>query len=622
MRLRLEQQRLFAWSETSGLLDYDADNNTKVLESNAFGLHRSTVLELLVQIKVLFEDFEKHQKRHKGLETTSEQQDVLASPTTNEKADEVDSGKDSLDALVPLPPKRKAFIDKALRVWKATTNEGPKRLRWAAFDKDAFEGLLQRFSALNDSITDLLDMRLRDEIYSVTQDTNRGVLQLTHDLADLQQLVKATLVLTLQSKSVSPPPPYQPSESMAKNNVTGMELLGQLARFKAFNEFIELESPLNLTGSTTDLLQLRDSAAEKLSMKIEKSSIHIPHTKSAAGEEENRCEAMYKRPDGTVQQVWIEWKDYDWETPGNPCPAPLVIERAQKLAALLHHRAKPAPFRVPHCLGYFDNADHSYDDEEDRRSSRSYSPTDEENECRIGFVFEKPESVLPSSPPISLHSLLCNSRKPRVTDRIALATAVANCILYLHSVNWLHKGLRSNNIVFFRCEKTKKIEFSKPYISGFDFARPERLRPDEETEIPVDSLEYNLYRHPNTQDTNLGLRETYRKSFDVYSLGVVLVEVAHWMPIDQVLEIDLTASKNKPKISLAVREKLLDPEMVEAVGANMGEVYEQAVRRCLIGGTELGIEKGKDETKDGTVAANLSMVFYEEVVKKLEEVRV
>jgi hypothetical protein len=119
------------------------------------------------------------------------------------------------------------------------------------------------------------------------------------------------------------------------------------------------------------------------------------------------------------------------------------------------------------------------------------SEVDEDGlDARIGFVFEKPsvEGVSPDSRPVSLFELLDSSAKPRVTDRIRLAHAVANCLLYLHSVNWLHKGLRSQNVVFFPInvkEKGKpstKIDYSKPYLSGFDFARPARA--DEMTEIP------------------------------------------------------------------------------------------------------------------------------------------
>lgn len=34
LRLRMEQQRLFAWSETSGLAALDSNNQQKILETN------------------------------------------------------------------------------------------------------------------------------------------------------------------------------------------------------------------------------------------------------------------------------------------------------------------------------------------------------------------------------------------------------------------------------------------------------------------------------------------------------------------------------------------------------------------------------------------------------------
>ncbi len=606
LRLRLEQQRLLSWSETCGLLDYDAESSEKVLESNAFGLHRSTVLELLVQMKVLFEDFEKLQTRYKRLETV--RGDAAEPPPAYQQSEELDAEMDAAEALVPLSLKRRKFINKAIKAFKATSKEGTKRLKWAAFDQSGFEQLLQRFSSLNDSITALLDMRLQDEIYSATLDTNRAVLQMHHDMADLTSLVKATLVLTMEKQGLNVHA-SQPLPAKEKNNLSGLELLAQLARFKAFNESIETEKPLD--KATVEILELGNPSAEKVAMEIDRSCIFASAPSNQTPQ--TRCEAIYKPWKVSAQRVWIEWKDYSFAR-GDSRPAPLVVARAQKLAALLHHRPKPKHFRVPHCLGYFDNATHNRCEDDDS------SPVEDDNEYRIGFVFQKPEDVMPETPPVSLLELLQNEEKPRVTERVALAKAIANCILYLHSVNWLHKGLRSHNIVFFRTDECNKIEYSKPYISGFDFARP--ARPGEQTELPKDNIEYNLYRHPSTQNAGIGPRESYRKSFDIYSLGVILVELAHWAPIDTILDIEIRNAKPRPRIAAGVRERLLDARQMAATGANMGEIYERLVTKCLAGGAHLGIGRGEDEAGDRAVAARLSMCFYEEVVRKLEEIRV
>jgi hypothetical protein len=68
-----------------------------------------------------------------------------------------------------------------------------------------------------------------------------------------------------------------------------------------------------------------------------------------------------------------------------------------------------------------------------------------------------------------------------------------------------------------------------------------------------------------------------------------------------------------------IREALLNDDRVAAVGADMGERFENATRKCLAGGEELGLGEGDDETQD-EVAEKLSMTFFEDVVKRLEEV--
>ncbi|KAL3953727.1 hypothetical protein ACCO45_011683 [Purpureocillium lilacinum] len=165
LRLRMEQQRLFAWSETSGLLDLDANNHDKILDSNIFNLHRQTVLDLLVQVQCLFDEFTAHQRRHNNLKPVRDDDNVLASPD-----------KDARQASFPMSPRKRDFIKKAMAGLEA---------------QEAFEKLLAKFSALNDNMTNILDHSLQVEIRHTVQDTNRGVLLLHHKVADLSHLVLA-----------------------------------------------------------------------------------------------------------------------------------------------------------------------------------------------------------------------------------------------------------------------------------------------------------------------------------------------------------------------------------------------------------------------------------------------
>ncbi|KAK4443944.1 prion-inhibition and propagation-domain-containing protein [Podospora aff. communis PSN243] len=604
LRLRMEQQRLFAWSETSGLLDLDSKNPSKILESNTFSLHRQTVLDLLVQVQTLFKEFQEHQQKNCRLQTTPDREGVLQQPE-----------KDAAAANFPLPEKRRKFIKKAMSTLQEASQEAVARLKWVSFDKAAFEILLSRFSSLNDNMTSMLDARMQVEIHHTVQDTNRGVLQLHRKITDLSRLVMA-LNIKLEASSAPPNPIMQMTATQKRANADGLQLLSQLAKFKAFNESIEADKKTLWADDDTVKSLGLGKATDQNHLVFDRSMIELDP--AADDPELPRCEALLKVPGAAPKKVWIEWKDYDRQRPGDLSPPKeVILERVRKLAALLHHTPKPEAFRTPHCLGFFDKATSTL-------PNTTPDPDDEDIlNMRLGLVFERPQDddLHTSLPPISLRELLQTARRPRVTDRIKLAHAISNCVLYLHAVNWLHKGLRSHNVVFFRTT-SGHVDYTKPYLSGFDFSRPARA--DEMTDVPGpgDDAEYNLYRHPMAQSSIAGdERERFKKSFDVYSLGVLFVEIARWKTVEDVLGIDMNAARGRPSVALRVRGCLLEEEQVAELGACMGEVYESAARKCLEGGRELGLGEKDDETDD-RVAARLGMVLHEEVVKPLGEVRI
>ncbi|QSZ36114.1 hypothetical protein DSL72_007239 [Monilinia vaccinii-corymbosi] len=486
LRLRMEQQRLFAWSETSGLLDLDNQNDQRIRESNTFVIHRTTILDLLVQIQCLFKEFEDAQRKNKHLKVVS---DFVSDEDSID-----DPARDASIAHVPLSESRRKFIVKAIKSLKKNATEhiteGARRLWWTTFDKDAFEILLQKFSTLNDNMTDILDTRLQTEIHRATQDTNRGVLQLHKDLSSLSQLVMALNIKMDARTYLTPsiPPEY------AEDDSSGLKLLSQLAKFKAFNESINSTAESSTWDEAIgEALSLARPNDERGCLQIAKSSIKFVPGDSTTDENTIRCEATYSH-DGIEEPVWIEWKEYDY-SPGATSPPPLIVDRVQKLAALLHHEPKPEAFRVPHCLGYFYNL--------------------------------APELMSPLS-----------------TD-------------------------------------------SDP----------------EEDEGP---------------------ETRYRKSFDIYSFGVVLAELCFWKPI---IDIMAEIGKKSPierssKRAKDVREILMNEDMLSVIGGEMGEVVEEVVKRCIVGGKELGIEDGEDEMGDERVASKLGMRFFESVVKKLGDVKV
>src|SRR6186713_1585397 len=101
---------------------------------------------------------------------------------------------------------------------------------------------------------------------------------------------------------------------------------------------------------------------------------------------------------------------------------------------------------------------------------------------------------------------------------------------------------------------------SKPYQCGFDLTRP--AHPQEMTERPSRNPEYDIYRHPfahgDAATEGIG---GFKKTFDVYSLGIILIEIALWLPIHQVLGFQTLEGKLKPNMTRKVRHRLLNEKV-------------------------------------------------------------
>lgn len=152
-------------------------------------------------------------------------------------------------------------------------------------------------------MTDILDAQLQTEIHRTTQDTNRGVLQLHKDLTSLQRLVMA-LDIKMQARTYQVPAitPYGPT-----SDASGLQLLAQLAKFKAFNESMDTEGAAPWDEATAMILQLGKPDAEKAGTKINRSNIILKSQNSVA-DTAIRCEAILLGENGSKQSVWIEWK--------------------------------------------------------------------------------------------------------------------------------------------------------------------------------------------------------------------------------------------------------------------------------------------------------------------------
>ena len=460
----------------------------------------------------------------------------------------------------------------------------PKRLKWASFYKEKYEKLVARLQELNDVLIDLVDSNTRVAIRNSTRETSTTILHLHSKVDDLVQLFEALVPEKPASLSAC---------SLSSNYDSALytlqkQELAELTYFKAINTSIESNTALTFSGIMNENKQPHN-------LKLARSDIHL-HTGFEGAH--NRCEADYQENLGPREAVWVEWREYE---PLMQAQLNLNPSRVDKLVSLLSDVHKPDLLRVPHCLGYF------IDPEGDEIGFRRR---------RLGFVFEKPSSTCTA--PISLRRLIEIRKKPLLTERVSLAKAIANSLMSLHSVNWLHKGLRSENIIFFS-KGSSGIEFSCPYLSGFDYARP-AFREDM-TERVSEDPEADMYRHPRTHGFGpFEARQGFKRTFDIYSLGIVLVEIATWRVVEAVLNIE------EPKLLdvsalRSIQARLLNEKChLEDVGANAGSNFSCATRNCLDSTAALGIGHMDDEN-NVQVAAKVSQNFYHYVLLPLEEIQ-
>jgi serine/threonine protein kinase len=272
----------------------------------------------------------------------------------------------------------------------------------------------------------------------------------------------------------------------------------------------------------------------------------------------------------------------------------LIEQRIRKLTVLLAASAKPALFRGPDCVGFCRDLD--------RRNPR------------YGLIFERPADHPPTDRLVSLLTLLKEKHKISLTARIRLAHSIARSLMYLHSVNWLHKGLRSDNIIFF-VSGDREPDMDTQIVAGFEYARPDLS--DEETDKPRGRFEHNIYRHPEVLGAH---NPRSRKSHDIYSLGVILIEIALWQPVQDAVTETGKQFSSQMRIS-KFRQALLDPQFLINVEMHAGEKYRRVVERCLLGGLAIGVPPGTDESSPAVGAAMLT-AFVEEVVVPLKSIHI
>ena len=289
-----------------------------------------------------------------------------------------------------------------------------------------------------------------------------------------------------------------------------------------------------------------------------------------------------------ARSSWVEWKSVKMDTKDDN--AKEIMLRIKALATLLS-APKPTEFRIPPCVGLLTR---------DPKQTTAVNASVE----NFGFLYEWPTGTYDQTiNPSTLLDMISSEKAemPLLNQRFALAYSLASAMSMIHAIGWLHKAFRSDNILFFSQNGTSCI--TSPYITGFEYARPEtqaslEVRPSEQPEL-------NIYYH---SDVPL---KGFNRTRDIYSLGIVLFEIARWAPLCR--EIPEESGRTLEEMTPEEIRRWIE-DSIPALGAQMGSAYRDAVETCIKGNVG-----GRNEDKDGDA---LARAFFARVLKRLSHCRV
>lgn len=211
---------------------------------------------------------------------------------------------------------------------------------------------------------------------------------------------------------------------------------------------------------------------------------------------------------------------------------------------------------------------------------------------RFGFVFELPSFVYSGASdshktvdelrPVTLLSVLqtgsrslhnSNSATPPLEDRFRLAFTLGTTFSKLHGDSFVHKDVNSSNILVFRKNKrqsanSRALQYAlrSPVICSFDLFSEYDIEPS----LTMPPL--NIYRHPEDPKFTGEKGKPYGPQYDLYSLGLILLEVGLWQPLSDLW---------KPKYTLADFKQRVEDVYIRRLASKCGTAYMQVVRDCF-----------------------------------------
>lgn len=191
------------------------------------------------------------------------------------------------------------------------------------------------------------------------------------------------------------------------------------------------------------------------------------------------------------------------------------------------------------------------------------------------ILYRAPKSHPFASNPLSLHDLITQGPTARLSlgARFIAARDLAATLLETHASGWIHGNIQSRSVAMLLRDLNDR-ELS-PYLIGWGV-----LQPLDATSF---NLETNLYRH---HDRFGKPTSEYGNGHDIYSLGIVLLELGLWRIMASIFARRIERTPNfvfvqQEELFLRVHNTILDWANSIEIEREMGKRYSEIVLKCL-----------------------------------------
>ncbi|KAL0939205.1 uncharacterized protein CTRU02_205815 [Colletotrichum truncatum] len=569
-KVRIEEMRLVVWGREWGVAEGKLEAHLKSRECNP---QMAQLAEgIMRELHATVTDFQRLRERYgfveEGPSVGGEGAKTVIMP---------DRSKEKKGAAVREEKDQKTKVPE-----KSWRKEISKRAKWVIADKEKFTALLKDLKDFNDGLEQLFPPSRLPSLHRAWR----------HSLLDSAQRDLSQLTL-LESSSADSYPQLNASANLKKLRIN-LDAKPQ-ASFRPTFAFKVPRSDLDIAplplgnGDPVGVSSSENSTGSNKSSKSKSSAGKggeggnggVGTTTTTTTTTTTRIHASH----ATHGPVLLEWVEYD---PQDTEERFLHLRRLDDLARMMHSASDRHPdLHTIDCVGY----------------------TDDTANARYGLVYRCPVlPSIPSSPTTAttaavrasshstLHTLIASTdlKTPDLDDRIALACTLSCALWSLHSLDWLHKSICSANILFFPSAVSASAEratasaalvpdIGAPYLVGFDASRPDF---DAEMSVnPRNPSILDLHRDPRSLGTGLSRRQ-YCKSYDIYSLGLVLLEIGLWKALQTYYKPHYSAER--------WRDRIILPVLVPGLGSKTGKLYKQVVEKCLTAKDDMsGSEAGQ-----------------------------